>query len=217
MEANEDGKERKMKGMSKSIIQNRASGVLALLALLVAISPSAGAKPKPVKPAAEPAAVIAHLALPGAPASQLVLQERGNKQYLYIEQASKEGFAIVDVTKASEPNVIRREAWPNAASSGRLQPVGYGLALAEASDAGTEPISRTRTLKVLDLSDPTNPRTILSFSGVTSTLADDARNLVYITNSDGLWIVRNNQALMAAAKRDACTSDDAYNEVASCQ
>ncbi len=80
-----------------------------------------------------------------------------------------------------------------------------------------EPVPSTRTVNVLDLSDPANPRAILSFSGVTSTLNDEAHNLVYITNSEGLWIVRNNQALATFAKPHACTSDDAYNDVASCQ
>ena len=78
-------------------------------------------------------------------------------------------------------------------------------------------VTRDGTVKVLDLSDPSNPRVVLSFSGVTSTLNDEAHNLVYITNSEGLWIVRNNQALGAFAKPHACTSDDAYNDVASCQ
>jgi hypothetical protein len=91
------------------------------------------------------------------------------------------------------------------------------VALAEAPDSTTETVSRTETLKVLDLSDPANPRTVLTFSGVTSSLADDAHNLVYIANGEGLWILRNNQALASAAKQHACTSDDVYNDVASCQ
>ena len=60
-----------------------------------------------------------------------------------------------------------------------------------------DPMPSTRTVNILDFSDPTNPRAILSFSGVTNTLNDEAHNLVYITNSEGLWIVRNNQALEA--------------------
>ncbi len=121
----------------------------------VAISPSANAKHE-LPPARQPAAVIAHLALPGASVSQLVLQEYGGKQYLYVAQASKQGFAIVDVTKPSQPNVIKRAAWPNKASTGKLQVVGGQLALAEAADTATVE-SRTETLTVLDLS---NPRTI---------------------------------------------------------
>lgn len=107
--------------------------------------------------------------------------------------------------------------WPNEASTGRLQMVGGRLALAEAPDAATaETISRTETLKVLDLSDPANPRTILTFSGVTSTLADDARNLVYITNSDGLWILKHAPEQAMPWDAHACRSEDASSDTASC-
>jgi hypothetical protein len=148
------------------------------------------------------------------------LQENGGKQFLYIGANSNQGVTVVDVTNPGQPNIVKHLAWPNQASSGRLQLVSGGLALAEGSDGGSmaaDPVPSTRTVKVLDLSEPANPRAILSFSGVTSTLNDEAHNLVYITNSEGLWIVRNNQALAAFAKPHACTSDDAYNDVASCQ
>jgi hypothetical protein len=210
--------ENKMKVVSKSIAQKRASAMLAVLALFAAISASANMKNRPSKPAVQPATVIAHLALSGASVRQLVLQEHGGKQYLYIDQASKEGFAIVDVTQANQPSVIKREAWPDEASTGKLQMVGGGVALAETTDsAKAETASPGVTLKVLDLSDPANPRTVLSFSGVTSTLADHARNLVYIANSDGLWIVNHQpeQAIYPAPR--ACLSEDASNDVASCQ
>jgi hypothetical protein len=205
-----------MKVVPKSIVQNPASVVLALLACSVAISPSANAKHGAVKPAVQPAAVIAHLALPGASVSQLVLQEYGGKQYLYVAQASKQGFAIVDVTKPSQPNVIKREAWPNKASTGKLQVVGGQLALAEAADTATVE-SRTETLTVLDLSDPANPRTILTFTGVTSTLADEARNLVYITNSDGLWILKHQPEQAVPSEARGCLTEDAFDDLASCQ
>src|ERR1700693_1378023 len=206
-----------MKVTNRSIVRKHVTAVAALLAGLAAISPNAGAKHRTATPAPEPASVVAHLPLPGITASQLELQQHGSKQYLYVEGVSKDGFAIVDVTKPGQPDVIKSEAWPNGASTGKLQLASGRLALAEAPDSTTETVSRTETLKVLDLSDPANPRTVLTFAGVTSTLADDAHNLVYITNGEGLWILRNNQALASAAKRDACTSDDAYNDVASCQ
>jgi hypothetical protein len=207
-----------MKVVSNSIGQKHAAAAAAVLAIFVAISPGASAKHRAVKPAPEPASVIAHLPLTGASVSQLVLQQHGSKQYLYVEQASKEGFAIVDVTKPDQPNVIRSESWPNEASTGRLQMVGGRLGLAEASETGAaETVSRTETLKVLDLSDPANPRTILTFSGVTSTLADDARNLVYITNSEGLWILKHQPEQATSSELRACRSEDASSDVASCQ
>lgn len=137
-----------------------------------------------------------------------------------ISANSNARVTVVDVTNPDQPNVIKRLAWPNETSTGRLQMVSDGFALSEGPDsdsmAAALPLS-TRTVKVLDLSDRANPRTVLSFSGVTNTLDDEAHNLGYVTNREGLWILRNNQALAAASKQNACTSDDAYNDVAGCQ
>jgi hypothetical protein len=207
-----------MKVISQSIVLKQAAAVAALLAFFLVISPGASAKHRAAKPAPQPASVIAHLALPGAAVIQLDLQQHGDKQYLYVERASKEGFAIVDVTKPDQPNVIKSEAWPNHASTGKLQMVNARLALAEAPETATaEAISSTETLKVLDLSDPANPRTVLTFSGVTSTLADDARSLVYLTNSEGLWILKHQSEQEMPPDTHACSSEDASNDVASCQ
>ncbi len=51
----------------------------------------------------------------------------------------------------------------------------------------------TAFVGLLDLSDPANPHRLYGFTGVTSILADDARNLIYITNNEGLWILRQRQ------------------------
>jgi hypothetical protein len=209
-----------MKVIDRLIMRNRMSSPLVLMAFLAAMAPGADAKHRAATPSQQPATVVAHVPLAAFPTNRMNLQENGGKQYLYISANSSQGVTVVDVTNPSQPNVIRQLAFPNQASSGRLQLVSGGLALAEGPDSGsmaTDPVPSTRTVKVLDLSDPANPRAILSFSGVTSTLNDEAHNLVYITNSEGLWIVRNNQAPVAFARPHACTSDDAYNDVASCQ
>jgi len=209
-----------MKAIHTTIARQNISYALVLLGFFAATVPGADAKHAAAKPAEQTATVVGHVALSGAPASEMLLDEISGKQYLYIGANSKEGLTVVDVTKPDQPNVIKRLAWPNQAPTGRLQMVSSGLVLAEAPDgdsmaAATQP--STRTVKVIDWSDPANPRTVLGFSGVTSTLADEAHNLVYIANGEGLWILRNNQALAAAAKRRACNSDDAFNDVASCQ
>jgi hypothetical protein len=207
-----------MKVNHRAVARGHIWNALVLVAFLTAMAPGSNANPRPVKPSEQPATVIAHLALLGAPTSQMFLRENSGKQYLYIGMNAKEGLTVVDVTNPTEPNIIKRLAWPNEASTGTVQMVSGGLALAEGPDSDSVAIApSTRTVKILDLSDPVNPRAVLSFSGVTSTLDDDARDLVYIANGEGLWILRNNQALAAAAKEHACTSDDAYNEVASCQ
>src|ERR1700756_4076451 len=201
-------------------IANERIRSLVLLAFFAATAPGADAKHRAAKPSEQPATVVAHLALSGSLTSQMDLHENGDKQYLYISANSNEGVTVVDVTNPGQPKVIKRLAWPNEGSTGRLQMVSSGLALAEGPDSDSmaaAPPPATRTVKVLDLSDLANPLTVLTLSVVTSTLDDKAHNLVYITNREGLWILRNNEALAAAAKEHACTRDDAYNDVASCQ
>jgi len=209
-----------MKENQKAISRQNICTALVLVGFIATTVPGAKANHGAAKPSEKPATVVAHIALSGAPASEMLLNENSGKQYLYIGANSKKGLTVVDVTKPDQPNVIKHLAWPNEAPSGRLQMVSGGLALAEAPDGGSpadDSPPPTRTVKVIDWSDPANPQTVLSFSGVTSTLAEDARNLVYITNGEGLWILRNNQALAAAAKRQACTSEDASKDIASCQ
>ncbi|HEX2712075.1 MAG TPA: hypothetical protein VHM88_07615 [Candidatus Acidoferrales bacterium] len=183
-----------MKTTRNVSVQKLASAALALLALVVAAAPGARARPRPAKQ--QPGIVLAHLALSDAPVRQMFVEERGGKQYLYIEQDSKEGFAIIDVTKPAQPKVIQHVAWPNQASAGKLQMIGAGLALAIAPEADPgKPSSDypAQSVRVLDLSDPGNPQTLHSFSGVTSVVADDGRDLIYVANSEGLWILRHRQ------------------------
>ena len=215
----------------RAAVRGCRSAALALPMLLAVLTPGATAKDKPTQPA-EQVAVIAHLPLPGAPVRQMFVQQEGTKQYLYIQQASKEGFTIIDVTKPARPGIIKREAFPTTASSGRLQMVGSGIALAEVPDKASASASArhelaptkgpgtpsggqpTESLRVLDLSDPANPKTLQTFDGVTSVLADDGRRLIYITNGDGLWILNHKQERPPLRP---CGSEDAFSAIADCQ
>jgi hypothetical protein len=167
-----------------------------LTSFFLATMPSAVAKSRKSKPAEPIVAVVGHVALSGPPAVHMFVQEHGRQQYLLIEQASKEGFTIVDVTKPSQAVIVKQVAWPNQASNGKLQPVKAGLVLSSASEnnsgaaAGS---SSTESLNLLDLRDPANPKTIQGFTGVTTVLLDENRSLLYVTNAEGLWILKYKQ------------------------
>jgi len=194
---------------------DRMSAVLALVSIFFTAAPRAKAKRREGNSSPGPGVVLAHLQIPGASASQLVLNLQGAKQYLYLEQGS-EGFAVVDVTQPSQPSVVKRRALANEASTRELHMIGPRLALADAqNDATSEPVHGS-TLLLLDLSDPASPRNIQTFTGVTSILSDGARGLTYIADRDGLWILKVAEPAAADELR-ACSSDDASNEVASCE
>jgi hypothetical protein len=167
----------------------------------------------PRKPTDVPATVIAHLPLPQATGNQMFLQRQEGKNYLYVQQASKQGFMVVDVSKADKPNLLKRTAAPNPATSGNLEMVSPDVAIAKAPEMTANTIASnnhpTETIRILDLSDPRNPKTLQEFNGVTSLLPDGGHGLIYLTNNQGLWILRYNRPalLEPAKKKPPCDSN----------
>jgi len=173
---------------------------------------SASEQPTP-KPTEVPAIVIAHLPLPQATGSQMLLQKEEGKQYLYVQQATKQGFMIVDVTKPEKPSLLKRTAESNQATAGNLQIVSPDVAIAEAPERKPTTLTQsnhpTETVRLLDLSDPRNPKTLETFTKVTSLLPDGGHGLIYLTNNEGLWILRYSRParLEPAKKKPPCDSE----------
>jgi hypothetical protein len=165
------------------------------------------------RPTDVPAIVIAHLQLPQATGSQMLLQREDSKQYLYVQQASKQGFMIVDVSKPDRPALLRRTAASNQATSGNLQILGPDVAIAEAPEKTPATLTSTshptETVRLLDLSDPRNPKALETFNKVTSLLPDGHHGLIYLVNDEGLWVLRYNRPalLEPEKKKPPCDSE----------
>ncbi len=198
-----------MNTLSKGSFRVHALGLL-----LLSVAMAASASEQPVtKPTDLPATVIAHLPLPQATGNQMLLQRENGKQYLYVQQAAKQGFMIVDVTKPEKPSLLKRTAESNQATSGNLEMVSPDVAIAEAPEKTPSTLTSsnhpTETVRVLDLSDPRNPKTLETFTKVTSLLPDGGHNLMYLTNNEGLWILRYNHPslLEPEKKKKPCDSN----------
>jgi hypothetical protein len=185
--------------------------VPSLLLLTVGL---AGTSEQPTpKPTDVPATVIAHLPLPQATGSQMLLEKENGKQYLYVQQAAKQGFMIVDVTKPEQPNLLKRTAQSDQATAGNLEIVSPDVAIAQAPEKTPTTLTNsnhpTETVRVLDLTDPRNPKTLETFNKVTSLLPDGGHGLIYLTNNDGLWILRYNRPsrFEPAKKKPPCDSE----------
>lgn len=186
---------------SRRKIANHLSRIL-LTFLVLALVASAGATE-------ETARVIAHISLPGTGVRQMFVQQHAGKRYLYLQQETH--FTVVDVTDPTKPSVVDR-----VASRGTMESIGHGLALTVAPEKGTPSQPRTvsaQAVNVMDLSDPMHPRSIRAFHGVTSILSDDARKLIFITNNEGLWVLRHNQTYHLPL----CTSEDEISPEPECQ
>jgi hypothetical protein len=159
------------------------------------------------------AKVIAHLPLSGRPPTQMFLQQQGRKHYLYVQQGGQKGFTVVDVSKPKRPKVVTNVPRQDIAA------LGSGLAITEEAQTDSDRTyamagegsrgggSTPQSVKVLDVSDPAHPRTVQTFNGVTSVVTDNAHGLVYLANSDGIWILSHQQYL----RRHLCSSSDAIS------
>ena len=180
--------------------------------LLLTVGLAGASEPTP-KPTDVPATVIAHLPLPQATGSQMLLEKENGKQYLYVQQAAKQGFMIVDVTKPEQPNLLKRTAQSDQATAGNLEIVSPDVAIAQAPEKTPTTLTNsnhpTETVRVLDLTDPRNPKTLETFNKVTSLLPDGGHGLIYLTNNDGLWILRYNRPsrFEPAKKKPPCDSE----------
>ena len=181
-------------------------------AMVLASAPRVSANNKPTE---VPAKVIAHLALKDAPGNEMILQSKGEKQYLYVQKASKQGFTVIDVTKPVLPTLVNHSAQSSDATAGKLEIVGPDVGLAEVPDKNSKGVIRnsdspTETVKILDLSDPAHPKVLQTFTGVTSILQDPGRGLIYLANNDGLWILNHARpGITPARKKRPCGSEDA--------
>jgi hypothetical protein len=150
-------------------------------------------------------AVLAQVALPGSAVRQIFMEEEKGRQYLLLQQNVH--FTVVDVTDPKNPKIVDR-----VASQGKLTDVGAGLAISVQSDqsGGNVP---TQTVRLVDLSDPKHPHTVKTINGVTSVYSDNGRKLIFVTNSDGLWIIKHYETF----RLPYCTSESEENSVAQCQ
>jgi hypothetical protein len=162
--------------------------------------------------------IVGHVVLSGKTTRQMFLQQQGRRAYLYVRQASQQGYTVFDVTKPERPKLL------NQVSQRNLTMLDSGLAISETPDAAspsrsTGDVGRNQggggapeSVRMLDVSNPAHPKTVQTFEGVTSIVRDDARSLIYVANGDGIWILSHREVL----RRHLCSSSDAISPIPNC-
>jgi len=162
-----------------------------LLAGLV-LTPSVSAKnkkPKTPDPKDE-IEVVGHIPLTGGPVRRFLATQHYSSYYLYAEREAGANVTLIDVTRTSQPAVMADVAYvPNSGSSS-LTVVAGTAALVSSEPANQTTAPAPQTIRIMDFSDPQNPKVAREFSGVTAMSRDNQRGLIFVANADGIWILQ---------------------------
>ncbi len=142
-------------------------------------------KPAPEKDSFD---VVGHVALAGGAVNRLVPTKHFSSSYLYAEQSGG-NVAVIDVSDSAHPRMIS-----SVNGTGSLVTATGDVALVT-SEAQPPATATAQTISIVDFSDKSNPKVTRQFAGVTSMGSDDPRGLVFLVNSEGLWILHRNQAM----------------------
>ena len=162
-----------------------------VLGLAILIPLSAKDK-KPKLPPQDSIDVVAHIPLTTGPVLRLLITEHYSSHYLYAEHAAGAPVTLIDTTKADQPAVLAEVAYPTTGSDSMV--VVSGTAALVTSGGASQPATQ-QTIRILDFSDPRNPKVAREFNGVTAINRDDRRSLIFLANSDGLWILHQSRAV----------------------
>jgi hypothetical protein len=161
------------------------------------LSPAAEAKDKKKKSAPrEPQdsiEVVGHIPLANTPVTGFLPTQHYSSDYLYVEHGNGKDVTLLDVTNANQPTVLADVAYPsNPRSAESLFAVAGTAALTTEQAGAAAPAAQT--IRIMDFSDPQQPKIAREFAGVTAMSKDEGRGLIYLANPEGIWILRRSFA-----------------------
>lgn len=179
-----------------------SSGALSILGL-ISFSPSAQSKDKKKAPKdlQDVIEVIGHIAPTGEAVTRFVSTQHYSSYYLYVEHAGGKDVTLIDVSKASQPAVLADI--PSAPNGGPASIyVVVGTAALTTDQRPNAPTVPPQTIRIMDFSNPEQPKIAREFAGVTAISRDDRRGLIFIANPEGIWILHQSFALDPEVERD---------------
>ena len=173
------------------------STVLPVVVGLLVSSPAIQGKGKKKKPPPrdpqDGIEVVGHVPPGGGAVTQFLLTQHFSSYYLYAEHEGGKNVTLIDVSNASQPAFLFELPSPPSGSAGRF------LAVAGTAALITEPMPKApsvapQTVRIMDYSDPKQASVVREFTGVTALSTDPSRELIFLANPEGIWILHQSVA-----------------------
>jgi hypothetical protein len=179
--------------------------VLALFAGLLALPWNGDCRDRKKKPLPkEPQdaiEVVGHVPAPGGPVTRFLSTQHYSSYYLYVEHDGGRNITLVDVSRAAHPVVLAEIPNSPTGVPGNLFAVAGTAALTTDHTAGAGAMN-PQTIRIMDFSDPKQPKVVREFGAVTAMSGDDQRGLVFVANPEGVWILQRRLAVDPEVERE---------------
>jgi hypothetical protein len=174
------------------------SSVAIIAAATLAFSPIGQAKDKKKKPPPkdpqDAIEVVGHVPAYGGPVIRFLTTQHYSSYYLYVEHEGGKDVTLIDISKTAQPVVLAdMPAAPGGGSASIF--VVTGTAALTTEQTTNAPVAAPQTIRIMDFSDPKQPKIAREFAGVTAMSRDDGRGLIFVANPDGIWILHQTFAL----------------------
>jgi hypothetical protein len=180
--------------MRLSFFKSSLSVLLAGLVILASVASAKDKKPKtsPQDPK-DAIEVVGHIPLTDGPVTRFLTTQHYSSYYLYAEHGAGKNVTLIDVTKTNQPLVLANVPYASGSGSENLSMVAGTAALVTSEPTAPAAAPAPQTIRIMDFSVPQSPKIAREFTGVTATSTDD-RGLIFVANTDGIWILRRHLA-----------------------
>jgi hypothetical protein len=134
--------------------------------------------------------LIGHLSLPESTVSGIAASSDPSRQLLQLTDTVHGTLTVVNVTEPSRPKLLKQSKLPGELAHANVQVRMGDAVLLTASQADSTGHADPQSLTVVSFTDPSTPKVVQTFDGVTAVWSDRERELIYLSNADGLWVLQ---------------------------
>jgi hypothetical protein len=148
-------------------------------------------KPEPAKQQ-DQIVVDAHLPAGEGAVTRFIATRHYDRSYVYAQRANGKPALLIDVTNPSHPQILSEVNYTEGIATGELLAVAGTAALAGGVPGAQIPVAQipaAQTIRLMDFSDPANPKVTRQFDGVTAIQMVGGGGVIMLANADGIWIL----------------------------
>jgi hypothetical protein len=184
-----------MKNHSLGTRSSRASLSICLMLSLSTILATASAKDKDKKdaPARDSISVVGHLTLSQTSITNIQGLEDFSRRVVELMDHANHTLTLVDVADPAHPRVLKQLQIPKQVEEASLALQIGNAALFTEAIPSQQPVA-PKSITVISFADPERPATVRQFDNVTALWVDRTHGMIYLANTEGLWILQMHSA-----------------------